>query len=404
MTAAKTRILIYSHDTLGLGHLRRARALAHALVDGLPRASVLIVTGSPFAGSFAFGAHVDFVRLPGVTKRRDGSYQTLSLPIPLAETVKLRRALIAETARAFDPDLLVVDKEPLGLKGELEPALDLLERRGARRVLGLRDVLDAPDALAAEWARKRALPALARYDQIWVYGLAAVCDPLAGLPLAPDVAARTVFTGYLPRRGQPAAEPVARPFGARPFLLVTAGGGADGAPLIDGVLKAYESGARLPWPALVVAGPFCPAPLAKAFSARARRLADVAFIGFEPRLERLVAEAAAVLAMGGYNTFCEILTYDRPALLVPRTGPRAEQTIRARRAEALGLAHRLATPPDDTCAMLAAIERLASAPPPSAAGLPDLLTGSAVVVARARDLLAAGRAVPRTTGRAEAFA
>ena len=60
------RLLIYSHDSFGLGHLRRCRAIAHDLVDRFRGLSVLILSGSPIIGSFDFKARVDFVRVPGV--------------------------------------------------------------------------------------------------------------------------------------------------------------------------------------------------------------------------------------------------------------------------------------------------------------------------------------------------
>ncbi len=58
------RILIYSHDSFGLGHLRRCRAIAHALVQHDANVSVLILSGSPVIGNFEFRDRVDFVRLP----------------------------------------------------------------------------------------------------------------------------------------------------------------------------------------------------------------------------------------------------------------------------------------------------------------------------------------------------
>ncbi|MEE3287451.1 MAG: hypothetical protein VX249_04550, partial [Pseudomonadota bacterium] len=66
------RILIYSHDTFGLGHLRRCRTIAHSLVEYFRGLKVLIVSGSPIIGSFDFKARVDFVRIPGVVKLRGG--------------------------------------------------------------------------------------------------------------------------------------------------------------------------------------------------------------------------------------------------------------------------------------------------------------------------------------------
>src|ERR671921_3031949 len=113
------RILIYSHDTFGLGHLRRCRTIAHALVERYKQLSVLILSGSPIIGSFDFRSRVDFVRIPGVIKLRNGEYVSLSLHIDIEETLAMRSSIIRHTADIFDPDILIVDKEPLGLRGEV---------------------------------------------------------------------------------------------------------------------------------------------------------------------------------------------------------------------------------------------------------------------------------------------
>jgi len=179
------RTLLYSHDTFGLGHLRRSRTIAGAMVDAGVAEAALIVTGSPIAGRFDFPARVDHVRLPGVVKQPDGSYTASSLPLDIDEMVALRSDIILASARAFDPDLVIVDKEPWGCRQELASTLPHLKRRGARIVLGVRDVLDEEDALAREWERKGALEAIERfYDEIWVYGVPEICRPLAGLGLS----------------------------------------------------------------------------------------------------------------------------------------------------------------------------------------------------------------------------
>ena len=176
------RILIYSHDSFGLGHLRRCRAIAHAIVDRFKGVSVLILSGSPIIGSFDFLPRVDFVRIPGVVKLHNGEYQSLGLHIDLDQTMAIRAAIIRQTAESFRPDLFLVDKEPLGLKGEVLPTLKMLKARGTTLVLGLRDIMDEPALLLREWKRKKVLPALERlYDEIWVYGLADFADPLQGV-------------------------------------------------------------------------------------------------------------------------------------------------------------------------------------------------------------------------------
>ena len=389
------RILIYSHDTFGLGHLRRCRAIAHSLVDADVSLSVLILSGSPIIGSFDFRPRVDFVRIPGVIKLRNGEYVSLSLQIDIEETLAMRSSIIRHTADIFDPDIFLVDKEPLGLRGEVRPTLDLLRSRGTPLILGLRDVMDDPGALESEWARKHAVPALSEYyDELWVYGLPQICDPLAGLDLPASVRRRMVYTGYL--RREPLDDAAAPHFADLPdggFLLVTPGGGGDGDGLIEWVLAAYEHDPGGLPPVLLVFGPFMLPDHQAAFAARAERLAKVRTVTFDTRLESLMARAAGVVAMGGYNTFCEILSFDKPALIVPRTTPRLEQYIRARRAAELGL---VAVLPDsdgrEPRTMAAALLHLAQQPPPSSVVIPGLLDGMASVNRLAGKWLAAERA------------
>ena len=396
------RVLIYSHDSFGLGHLRRCRAIAHSLVDADPALSVLILSGSPIIGSFDFRARVDFVRVPGVIKLRNGEYVSLNLHIDLEETLAMRSSIIRHTADIFDPDMLIVDKEPLGLRGEVRDTLLLLQRRRATVILGLRDVMDDPEALENEWERKNAVPALSEfYDEIWVYGLPQICDPLAGLNVPPSVRRRMVYTGYLRRIAtDPVLSPDLQEIVEKPFLLVTPGGGGDGDALVDLVLAAYEHDPEIPLPALVVFGPFMAPEQRAAFAARAAQLPKVEAITFNARLEGLIARASAVVAMGGYNTFCEILSFDKPALIMPRTAPRLEQYIRAARAEELGLMAML--PEDrgrDPQVMAVALRRLTNQPPPSRAVIPGLLDGMANVDRLARKWLDRGRA-PRMAVRA----
>jgi predicted glycosyltransferase len=389
------RVLIYSHDSFGLGHLRRCRAIAHSLVDADSSLSVLILSGSPIIGSFDFRSRVDFVRVPGVIKLRNGEYVSLSLHIDIEETLAMRSSIIRHTADIFDPDILIVDKEPLGLRGEVRSTLDLLRARGTPMVLGLRDVMDDPDALETEWERKHAVPALSDYySEIWVYGLPQICDPLAGIDLPASVRRRMVYTGYL-RRNVPAAVAAPEPPGLvdGEFLLVTSGGGGDGDELIDWVLAAYEhDGGSLP-PALLVFGPFMLPDRQATFAARAARVPKLRTITFDARLENLMSRAAGIVAMGGYNTFCEILSFDKPALIVPRTTPRLEQFIRARRAAELGLVAMLTDEHDrDPGVMAAALLQLSQQPRPSQVVIPGLLDGMASVNRLVQKWLAEGRA------------
>ncbi|WP_242521705.1 glycosyltransferase family protein [Motiliproteus sp. SC1-56] len=332
------RVLIYSHDTFGLGHLRRCRTIAHALVDRFKGLSVLILTGSPIIGRFDFKARVDFVRIPGVIKLHNGDYTSLGLHINLDHTLALRESIILHTADVFEPDLFIVDKEPLGLKGEVASTLAMLNARGVPTVLGLRDVLDAPHLLKPEWENKGVLPALGdHYDEIWVYGDPAMGSPLAGLALPPALEEKIVYTGYLPRALPEKLHSRHLTDVPTPFLLITPGGGGDGVEMVDWVLRAYEASAELPWHGLFVLGPFMSLAEREQFHARVERLPHASLITFDDQLECLMDEAVGVVAMGGYNTFCELLSFNKPSLIIPRTRPRQEQLIRAQKAAELGL-------------------------------------------------------------------
>lgn len=383
MLRGHRKILIYSHDSFGLGHLRRCRAIAHALVDTRPNLSVLILSGSPIIGNFSFRSRVDFVRIPGVIKLRHGDYMPLSLKIGIEEILGLRASIIRHTAESFAPDVVLVDKEPWGLRGEVRDTLFMLKAKGTPLVLGLRDVMDDPAVLAEEWHRKNAVPALTDvYDHIWIYGLPEICDPLQGVRLPASVEAKIRYTGYLRRSLSEMDRPLltVNPFAGQPYVLVTTGGGGDGTEIIDGVLRAYEHVPDIPCPALLVLGPFMRSTAQAAFMERVARLERVEAITFDANIETLMADAAGIVAMGGYNTFCEILSFDKRALIVPRSVPRMEQSIRATRAETLGLVRTLPIDGEgDPADMAAAIAALPSQPLPSEVRMPGLLEGLAVI-------------------------
>jgi predicted glycosyltransferase len=359
------RILMYSHDTFGLGHLRRCRTIAHALVEDYRGLEILIISGATIAGAFDYRARVDFVKIPSVIKLRNGEYESMERHRDLEETLKMREAIIRHTAETFQPDIFIVDKEPMGMKGEVESTLTYLKTRGTTLVLGLRDVMDAPHLLDAEWKRKNVMPKIAQYyDHIWVYGPPDFYDPLVGLETPDAVRNKMNFVGFL-QRNVPREETIAR----RPdgdYILVTTGGGGDGADLVRDVLNAYKADRSLDHRALVVLGPYMPARKRFKLARKASTLPFVEVIEFDNRMEELVAGAKAVVAMGGYNTYCEILSFDKPALIVPRVQPREEQLIRATRATELGLVDMLRPEESaDPTLMADALRRLLVRQPPS---------------------------------------
>jgi len=368
------RILMYSHDTFGLGHLRRSRTIAHALVTHFPNVEISIISGSPVVDAFSFDPRVNYVQIPATKKLANGNYQSADETESFEQTVAAREAIIRNTAERFRPDMVIVDKEALGLAREMLPTLRMLKARGVICVLGLRDVLDAPDLLKEEWERKHITDHLEElYDEIWIYGPGSFYNPLAGIELHEPVLARTRFTGFLRRSLPEIDDGTAARYGSG-HVLVTAGGGGDGHDLMAAALRAIKEGHDRETRYLFVLGPFMTECERFEISARAASVPNIEIVDFLANLETLVANARAIIGMCGYNTFCEVISFDKRALFVPRTAPRREQSIRAYRAEEFGWVNVLDIEEAKNPSLFrAAVNRLMDSPLPSeAVARPDL--------------------------------
>jgi predicted glycosyltransferase len=341
-TPSTYNILMYSHDTYGLGHLRRTMAIAdHLRQRGV---NILILTGSPLAGRYETPEGVDFVRIPGMIKKTNEEYLPLSIKINARHALNIRRNIIVATAKAFQPHLFIVDKAPMGLRREVIPTLKWLKRRlpRTRTILGLRDIMDDAVSTSREWQEKGVYDVLDRYySEIWVYGNQEIYDPVTEYAIPESISRKMVFTGYIPRH-VPSAQAMAQVrreerLGAEDKLVVvTTGGGGDGYPLMDAYLGMLEAGDGPAHRVVFVSGPFMPKPERENVARRAGRL-RARFYHFYRRMETLIGLADVVVTMGGYNTTCEILSQGKPCLVVPREVPRLEQRIRAEALNARGL-------------------------------------------------------------------
>jgi predicted glycosyltransferase len=333
------RIAFYSYDERGLGHVRRSIAIADAF-SAAHRSSILLIAGAREAALFTLPEGTDTLALPAPGTDFNGARRGPASGLDRAGTLRMRARALRNALGAYHPDVLVVDRMPLGVDDELRESLAVLQAMGTRLVLGVRDILDAPDRTRADLARMGAHDVLRRnYDAVWVYGDREVFDPVAEYALPDDLAAMVRFTGYLdPRATESGAGPS---FAARRralrlpegrVALCVVGGGEDGHRLADAFARA---GLPAGCTGVVVAGPFMGDPQRAALHAAAERRDDVRVLDFVPDAGALVALADDVVAMGGYSTVCELLASRPRALVVPRAEP-GEQGIRARRLAARG--------------------------------------------------------------------
>jgi len=332
---ATYNILMYSHDTYGLGHIRRTMAIASQLRG--PKVNVLILTGSPIAGRFAFPDQIDFVRIPGMIKKTNEEYLPLSIKINAQHALEIRKNIITATAKAFQPHLFIVDKEPLGLKKEVLPTLQWIRRCSPRTqtILGLRDIMDDRETVIPDWSGKGIYEILEKlYTEIWVYGEQRLYNPVVEYDIPDSISRKMVFTGYIPRRtvSDNQAVKTRREQGVKDhekLVVVTAGGGGDGYRMMAAYLTMLTNLSRaLPIKSVLITGPFMPKQDRKEIFKRSRKLGVRTFHFFR-NMEKLLSAADAVISMGGYNTICELMSLGTPSLIVPRQQPRREQLIRA---------------------------------------------------------------------------
>jgi len=324
---APRRVLFYSHNGVGVGHLQRQLDLAKAYHNRHPDSAILLVTGSRGASMFEFPEGIDYLKLPSLQMvDRNRNWEPRDLPLPIETVTEMRTEMLRETVRNFAPDLFVADFMPAGPYGELLPALDELKRQGGGAIAGFRDILDEPAYVRELWRETGIYETLRTfYADVCVYGDHAVLDFAEyGLGAASGIPVH--YCGYL---GRPEPAPRVTPAEQGPYVIATSGGGADGSVVLDQFLHAAallraELGGR--W--VAVSGPL----MADDDHERLVRLG--ARFGVEvprvmPELRREVAAADCIVAMAGYNTVCDVLSYRRPAVFVPRSGPNQEQNLRA---------------------------------------------------------------------------
>ncbi len=336
----RPKIAFYSHDTMGMGHLRRNMLIASSLSAGRLSAETLLIAGTREAGFFAEQAGLDCVTLPALRKSSSGHYTARHYDWSIEQATQLRGRVIASTLLAFKPDIFVVDKLPQGICNELLRTLRILKRRlSTRCILGLRDILDEPNIARVEWDKSNNDQIIANYfDEVWVYGDPKLYDCRSEYGFCASTNDRIRFVGYLDQSHRLSTVHAHRdslsPLPTKPYALCVVGGGQDGFALAHQFVQA-----TLPagWQGIVITGPFMPSEDRAVLNALAAANPGMSIIEQLVESDHYIANAERVVAMGGYNTVMSILSFQKAAMVVPRVRPRMEQWIRANRLAQAGL-------------------------------------------------------------------
>jgi predicted glycosyltransferase len=360
------RVFFYVQHLLGIGHFRRAMALARAL-EAAGMAVTVASGGRPVPGIPPAGR---LLQLPPA-EAADSSFATIldeaGRRIDEAWRARRRAALLAAFSQAR-PDLLLIEQFPFGRRAFRFELLALLEAAQARIprpaiACSLRDILVAkpdPERIAETIALARRF-----FDRVLVHGDPAVIPLEASFPAAAEIADRLVYTGYV-LDGAAAGHGGSSLEAPEGEILVSAGGGAVGRPLIEAALAARPLTAFKGRPWRIVTGPGMAEADVAALQAKLPE--GVALDRLRPDLPRLFARCRLSVSQAGYNTVMELLAARARALVVPFAEAReTEQTLRARRLAALGLLDLVEADALEPARLAAAIDRAAARPRPKVA-------------------------------------
>jgi len=333
------RLMVYSHDTFGLGNIRRMLAICAHLCDSIAELSVLIVSGSPMLHSFRVLQGIDYIKLPCLKRTESGDLGVHFLDLKVDEIVRLRRELILSTVISYQPDVVLVDKKPQGLAGEMEPSLRYIKCNlpQTKIMLVLRDILDAPANTISAWT-SRGCYNIVRwyYDDVLVLGAREIFDVCAEYRFPQVLRNKVTFCGYV-RRESPnrSAQEVRSELGVaenEKLLLVTTGGGEDGFHILSASVDALKRlSRRRRIKSVIVGGPELSQRSVRQIRIASESCPGVRVFDFLDDMISYMNAADVVVSMAGYNTVCELLTLGKKSVLVPRVTPVEEQKIRAER-------------------------------------------------------------------------
>jgi predicted glycosyltransferase len=319
------RVLFYVQHLLGIGHLKRAEILAKAMA-----AAGLDVT-------VAYGGHpieevrfdgVKIVQLPPATIANENFTALLDRHgHPVDETWKeVRRTALLDLHPKVNPDVVLLELFPFGRRQfafELIPLLDAIHASQRRSLVAcsVRDVLVASKTPSRE---EEAVARARRYfDAIFVHGDPALIPFGSTFTGAAQIADLIQHTGYVAALPDNAISTE-----GKDEVLVSAGGGAVGAPLLLTALEARPLTPLAGHTWRLLTGPNFPDDDFARLSARAG--ANTIVERFRSDFPARLRNAALSISQAGYNTTMDILQSGVRAVVVPyQTKGETEQRVRA---------------------------------------------------------------------------
>lgn len=341
------KIIVYSHDAFGFGNIRRMLSICKYLLKHIPNLSVLLISGSPILHDFRLPPGLDYIKLPCLNRGQSGM-AVKYLNTDLESTLRLRSQIVLAAAKNYQPDLVLVDKKPMGIQSELQSTIEYLKSNlpATKLVLLLRDILNTPEKTIAEWQRENYYSQVeSLYDRILVVGMQQIFDLVREYQFGKEIADKVRYCGYIRKEsGLKNRRTIRQELGIgkhEKLVLVTPGGGEDGYYLVNNYLQGLAQQSKCfsdrNIHTLILCGAEMPPQHQQQIARQAQGLPGVTIKEFTDDMMSYINTADLVVSMCGYNTITEVLQKGKKAIVIPRIKPGREQLIRAQSMAKAGL-------------------------------------------------------------------
>jgi len=328
-------ILFYCQHSLGMGHLVRSLALAERLGRHF---RVMLLNGGRLPSGIVVPSNIQFVNLPPLGMDEANQLVSHDKRISVARALDRRKKMIRVTFDNIRPVVVLIELFPFGRKkfaNEILPLLHAARSKGTRAlvVCSLRDILVSRESdqeyndRAAAWANEffdlvliHSDPSFARFEESFH----------SNVPLQVPIK----YTGFV----VPASGPAAPQESRRKRIVVSAGGGIAGEPLLRTAIEAHDylqEDTEIEMK--VIAGPFLSDESWRALRSLAQGRNKLRLVRQVSDLCGELCGAAVSISQAGYNTCLDVLRAKVPAILVPFAKENEdEQRKRALRLQDLG--------------------------------------------------------------------
>lgn len=337
-------VLIYTHNTRGLGHAARAVAIASQLSKLSIRPNIICVGGVDLGATGWIPPFVEYVKLPSyslINSPAGYSLGSATLNIPKKQLTDIRSALINTLLNKYNPNLVIVDLLPKGKQNELAEPLKKWKKKHPNSALcfSLRGIIGSN-----KYATKNVLDNSSRnflekyYDRIWVFSDRRIINVEKEYSFSSILSEKTKYFGYITKlhpSNLSVSSDVKRKIGVldnEKLIIVGLGSGWQAESIIDRVIQAIKdvSNKRL-IKCKILLGPKLNSAKLSLLEEEIRNNEVFLKPEYRPDISSLLNSADLFIGRGGYNTISEVLLANLPAIIIPRPDEEQEQEIHAAR-------------------------------------------------------------------------